>query len=160
MRFRQQPCTTRRIIAVDLRIGYSLCPMRPARGYTSSSFAQERSVNRLEAASQPVRGRGLEMSVIGLTHLNLEFSCAKIFCRIETCVSRSSFRELDATVVRLPLRQLIMQTSLSVLVSLRAIRRDAGIAVCGWDCQPCGAFCGAENTCRRGSLQLRPCHPR
>ena len=65
MRFRQQPCTTRRIIAVDLRIGYSLCPMRPARGYTSSSFAQERSVNRLEAVSQPVRGRGLEMSVIG-----------------------------------------------------------------------------------------------
>jgi hypothetical protein len=48
MWFDQQQYTIRRMIAVYLRIGYSLCSMRSACGYTSSSFAQERSLNRLE----------------------------------------------------------------------------------------------------------------
>ena len=48
MRFDQQRCTIRRMIAVNLRIGYSLCSMRPARGYTSSSC-------RLGAVTDPTR---------------------------------------------------------------------------------------------------------
>ena len=64
MWFGQQRRTIRWMIAVNFLIEYSLCSTRSARGYTSSIFAQERSVNRLEAVIQPVRSRGLEMAVM------------------------------------------------------------------------------------------------
>jgi len=45
MFFDRQRCTTRGIVAVYLRIEYSLCSMRPARGYTNSSRPQVGSVD-------------------------------------------------------------------------------------------------------------------